>query len=45
MIEKQEQPLCFHISSFTCSKKEEKVRPSQVKFLPLISNADKKHST
>ena len=30
-IEKQERPLCFHISSFTCSntqKEEEKVRPS-----------------
>jgi hypothetical protein len=30
-IEKQERPLCFHISSFTCSNKKkelEKVRPS-----------------
>ena len=27
-IEKQERPLCFHISSFTSSKEEEKVRPS-----------------
>jgi hypothetical protein len=30
-IEKQERPLCFHISSFTCSnkkKEQEKVRPS-----------------
>ena len=30
-IEKQERPLCFHISSFTCSNKkeeQEKVRPS-----------------
>ena len=30
-IEKQQRPLCFHISSFTSSntqKEEEKVRPS-----------------
>jgi len=29
-IEKQERPLCFHISSFTCfnKKEQEKVRPS-----------------
>ena len=30
-IEKQDRPLCFHISSFTSSnaqKEEEKVRPS-----------------
>ena len=38
-IDKQERPLCFQISSFTSSRiktEEEKIRPSQVKFLLLI---------